>query len=319
VHTQLQRWYRQYGRHDLPWRNTQDIYKIYLSEIMLQQTQVRRAQDEYYPRFLHKYPTLQHLADAPLEDVLSIWSGLGYYRRAKNLHLSAQHARDGLPQTQEELTKLPGIGAYTARAICSFGYEQCVAVVDTNIARVIKRFFALINPTNTQVWRYAEDFLDTHNTRAHNLALMDVGSMVCLPTNPQCGICPLRVGCKGKDSPQIYTQKQKTNSIAMELFFGVYIHNGAVAMHYSKDGMYNNMLVLPNTDPIEEHFLGSFKHSYTKCKLTVHLYTLEELPQEERVWVALDKFETAPVSSMMKKAWKLLQKKGLHNAICTSG
>ena len=306
LHKQLQEWYKKHGRHDLPWRNTQDIYKIYLSEIMLQQTQVSRVREEYYPRFLEKFPTLEALADAHLDDVFSVWSGLGYYRRAKNLHLSAQHAREGLPKSEEELKKLPGIGAYTASAICSFGYNQSVSVVDTNIARVIKRFFALLNPTDKQVRRYADEFLNTQLPRAHNLALMDLGSMVCTPKNPLCSECPLQSDCQGQETPELYTQVKKKESIAMELFYGVCVQDGKVALHLSKGNMYKNMLVLPEVDPIEENFLGGFKHAYTKYRLTVKLYSMEEINDEDIVWLDADAFENAPISSLTKKAKKFI-------------
>ena len=175
----LQEWYVNHGRHDLPWRNTDNMYHIYLSEIMLQQTQVSRVLEEYYPQFLEKYPTLMSLASAPQEDVLSAWSGLGYYSRARNLHKTAIACPESLPKTQEELMKLPGIGRYTASAICSFGHEQNIPVVDTNIARVIKRFFSLLEPKEVTLWSHAKEFVNNNESRHHNLALMDLGSLVC--------------------------------------------------------------------------------------------------------------------------------------------
>jgi len=117
----LLEWYELNGRHTLPWRNTTDIYHIYLSEIMLQQTQVNRVRDEYYPQFLQKFPTLKSLGEADIDEVLAAWSGLGYYSRARNLHKTAQLTQGKLPREYKELIKLPGIGSYTASAICSFG------------------------------------------------------------------------------------------------------------------------------------------------------------------------------------------------------
>ena len=130
-------WYETNGRHDLPWRNTDDVYHIYLSEIMLQQTQVNRVRDEYYPQFLEKFPSLEVLANAEQDEVLTAWSGLGYYSRARNLHKTAIASPNSLPSIEQELIKLPGIGRYTASAICSFGHNQKIPVVDTNIARVV--------------------------------------------------------------------------------------------------------------------------------------------------------------------------------------
>jgi A/G-specific adenine glycosylase len=147
IHTQLLYWYKKDGRHHLPWRNTTNIYHIYLSEIMLQQTQVNRVMEEYYPNFIEKFPTLEELANAKEEEVLAAWSGLGYYSRARNLHKTAKQVKNKMPNEYKSLLVLPGIGKYTASAICSFGYHQSIVVVDTNIARVIRRFFAL-NDTN---------------------------------------------------------------------------------------------------------------------------------------------------------------------------
>ncbi len=299
----LLQWYKTYGRHDLPWRNTDNMYHIYLSEIMLQQTQVNRVRDEYYPQFLEKFPTLKALANAQQDDVLAAWSGLGYYSRARNLHKTALASQDGLPNTQEELIKLPGIGKYTASAICSFGHEQNIPVVDTNIARVMKRFFALLNPKDATVWKNATDFVNARDPRHHNLALMDLGSLICLPKNPKCEECPLQEECKGKNEPELYTQTKKKEYESLELFYGVFIQNNQIALKISTERMYKDMLVLPTVDPIEEDFLGEFKHSYTKYRLSVNLYKIEEL-EGEIVWINLDKLKSSPISSLTKKAQK---------------
>ncbi len=296
-------WYKTYGRHELPWRNTDDIYHIYLSEIMLQQTQVNRVRDEYYPQFLEKFPSLHVLANSDQDDVLSAWSGLGYYSRARNLHSSAKLATQGLPNTQEELIKLPGIGKYTASAICSFGHKQNIPVVDTNIARVIKRFFALLNPPDKTIWQKASDFVNAKDPRHHNLALMDLGSLICLPKNPKCKECPLFKECQGIDEPELYTQTKKKEYKSLELFYGVYIKNNQIALKISKERMYKDMLILPSVDPIEEQFIGKFKHSYTKYRLSVHLYKIEEL-EDDIVWVDLRELENSPISSLTKKAQK---------------
>lgn len=299
----LLEWYETEGRHELPWRNTEDIYHIYLSEIMLQQTQVNRVRDEYYPQFLAKFPTLKALSDASQDEVLAAWSGLGYYSRARNLQKTAQSVGSKLPTTQEELIELPGIGRYTASAICSFGYNQNIPVVDTNIARVIKRYFALLNPKDTTLWQKASEFVNAKDPRHHNLALMDLGSLVCLPKNPKCAECPLEKECLGKTEPELYTQTKKKEYESLDLFYGVYIKENKIALQVSTQRMYKDMLILPNVDPTEENFLGEFKHSYTKYRLSVNLYTTEEL-DGEIVWVNLDALHNAPISSLTKKAQK---------------
>ncbi len=299
----LLKWYKTHGRHELPWRNSDDIYHIYLSEIMLQQTQVNRVRDKYYPQFLEKFPSLHVLAQAEQDEVLGAWSGLGYYSRARNLHACAKLMPEGLPQTQEELLNLPGIGRYTASAICSFGHNQNIAVVDTNIARVIKRFFALLNPADKTIWHYASDFVNEKDPRHHNLALMDLGSLICLPKKPKCQECPLFKECQGQDEPELYTQTKKKEYKSLELFYGVYIKNNQIALQVSKERMYKDMLILPSVDPIEENFLGKFRHSYTKYRLSVHLYKIDAL-EDAIVWVDIDTLENAPVSSLTKKAHK---------------
>jgi len=294
-------WYETYGRHELPWRNSDDMYHIYLSEIMLQQTQVNRVRDEYYPQFLEKFPSLEALANAEQDEVLSAWSGLGYYSRARNLHKTAIESPLSLPQTQEELLKLPGIGKYTASAICSFGHNQNIPVVDTNIARVIKRYFALFNPKDATIWQNATTFVNASYPRHHNLALMDLGSLVCLPKKPKCEECPLLKECLGKDEPELYTKTEKKEYISQELFFGVWIKENKIALKVSTQRMYKDMLILPSVDPIEENFLGEFKHSYTKYRLSVKLYEVDEM-EDNIVWVNLSELDNAPISSLIKKA-----------------
>jgi A/G-specific adenine glycosylase len=303
----LLEWYEENGRHHLLWRNTEDIYHIYLSEVMLQQTQVSRVEQEYYPRFLEKFPTLEHLAAANEDEVLSSWSGLGYYSRARNLHKTAKSVGKSLPESEKELLKLPGIGRYTASAICSFGLKQSVPVVDTNIARVIKRFFALAGCDEKSVWEKAAQLLNKDLPREHNLALMDLGSMVCVPNNPNCSVCPLSSECCGKDEPLLYTKKKKTEYVNMELFYGLCLVDNMVGLQLSKGPMYKNMLELPDVDPIEENYLGSFKHSYTKYRLDVHLYKIQNT-EKQLLWFNKEELDDAPISSLTRKGLSFLEK-----------
>lgn len=300
-HKNLLFWYSKYGRDHLPWRNTNNIYHIYISEIMLQQTQVNRVMDEFYPNFLEKFPTLEKLAKSPIEDVLASWSGLGYYSRARNIHKTANECPDQLPIDMKELLKLPGIGRYTASAICSFGYNQKVSVVDTNIARVLKRYDGLLDVKDELVWSSAERLLNHTSPRSHNLALMDLGSMVCTPTNPKCKECPLSDNCKGKDEPELYTKKKKTIYESMDLFFAICIKDKKIALEKSTGKMYKGMLVLPSTDPIDENFLVSYKHSYTKYRLTVNLYRVEDIENENILWLDIEDIDSLPISTLTKK------------------
>ncbi len=299
-------WYETNGRKKLPWRNTDDVYHVYVSEIMLQQTQVKRVMEEYYPQFLEKFPTLKALGDAKEEEVLAAWSGLGYYSRARNLHATAKLSPFGLPESLPELQKLPGIGKYTASAICSFAYHQRVGVVDTNIARVIKRFFALLDATEEHVYKKAESFVHHMYPTTHNQALMDLGSLVCVPNNHTCKECPLDATCKGKSEPELYTKKQKKVYEALELYYGIWFQDGKIALKQSVGRMYKGMLELPSVEPIEEDFISEFKHSYTKYRLTVKLYRVENV-KDEVFWFSHEEAEKAHISSLTKKALKILK------------
>ena len=199
----LRSWFRRNGR-DLPWRRTRDPYRVLVSELMLQQTHVSRVVD-YYERFLERFPTLDHVAEAPQRKVLASWEGLGYYARARNLHsLARLVTRDGgpLPSDPVTLRTLPGIGAYTAGAVASFAYERRAPLVDTNVARVLHRAFApTLDPKSTEAqrlgWQLAEQLLPRTGRAswAHNQALMELGALVCTARTRHCERCPVARLC----------------------------------------------------------------------------------------------------------------------------
>jgi A/G-specific adenine glycosylase len=299
-------WYEIHGRKDLPWRNTENTYHVYVSEVMLQQTQVKRVFEEYYFQFLQRFPSFVALANASLEEVFGMWSGLGYYRRAKNLHESAKLCVDAFPRDLKSLQNLPGVGRYTASAICSFGYHQSVSVVDTNIARVLARFFGVEDAKEVYLWELADEFLNRSHPTSHNLALMDLGAMVCLPKNPTCQECPFVASCQGAREPDKYYKTQKKNYENKKLHFGICERDGKIAMKRSNDGMYKDMLELPNIDSTcqKENLLGTFPHAVTKYRLEVNIYSVEFV-EEDIFWIALDSLQEAGISSMTKKALKL--------------
>jgi len=204
----LRAWYRRNAR-DLPWRRTRDAYRVLVSELMLQQTQVSRVV-QYYGAFLDRFPTLAHVAKAKPSKVMEAWDGLGYYARARNLHRLAHDVTDGgrqleaqLPADPDVLRALPGIGAYTAGAVASFAYERRAALVDTNVARVLKRVFAPSMNVKTPkgqraVWAIAESLLPRTGraTWTHNQALMELGALVCTARVAHCDRCPVRSVCR---------------------------------------------------------------------------------------------------------------------------
>jgi A/G-specific adenine glycosylase len=194
-------WFRKQGR-DLPWRKTRDPYRVLVSEAMLQQTQVSRVLG-FYDRFLRRFPTIEALAAARPKQVRETWEGLGYYARARNLHALAKKVDGALPSEPEELRKLPGVGAYTAGAVASFAYEKRAALVDTNVARVIKRAFAPRADFKTtkgakKIWAIAESILPRtgRDTWSHNQALMELGALVCTARVAHCRACPVRRHCR---------------------------------------------------------------------------------------------------------------------------
>jgi A/G-specific adenine glycosylase len=198
----LLRWFRRHGR-DLPWRRTRDPYHVIVSEFMLQQTQVSRV-ESYYQRFLERYPTIESLAAAPAAMVRESWDGLGYYRRAANLHLLAQQVvrdRAGIiPVDLAELRSLPGVGRYTAGAVASFAFERPAPAVDTNVARVLRRAFHPRTPgrvLDRKVWSTAERMMPRRGKTAwaFNQAIMELGALVCTAREPRCGVCPVRSAC----------------------------------------------------------------------------------------------------------------------------
>jgi len=201
IRKRLLEWFRAAHR-PLPWRATRDPYHIWVSEIMLQQTQTTTV-IPYYERFIQRFPTIQALAEAPLEEVLRYWEGLGYYARARHLHRAArmlQQQGGQLPHEVERLRELPGIGAYTAGAIASLAFNQPEPVVDGNVTRVLARLLWLkgnLKSTRDQrtLWQLARQLVDPQEPRLFNQAMMELGSTVCTPSQPRCSECPLQALC----------------------------------------------------------------------------------------------------------------------------
>ncbi len=211
-------------RRDLPWRGTKDPYAILVSELMLQQTQVQTVLP-YYQRFMQRFPDLCTLALASQEEVLRYWSGLGYYRRGRNLHRAAQTilSEHGgtIPSEKGQLLSLPGIGEYTAGAVLSIAFDQSVPLVDGNVERVLARFFAMDKDIATPegkktIWKLAESLVPAARPGCHNQALMELGATVCLPTHPKCQECPLSGECQALSLGKVLELPIKTRRTQRE-------------------------------------------------------------------------------------------------------
>jgi A/G-specific adenine glycosylase len=199
-------WQGKHGRRDLPWQRTTDPYRIWLSEVMLQQTQVS-AVIPYYERFLRRFPAVEALAAASEDEVLRLWSGLGYYARGRNLHAAANRVLQlgSFPRTAEGIEKLPGVGRSTAAAIAAFAFGERAAILDGNVKRVLARHFGIegwpgAKPVESLLWVRANAVLPKAGIETYTQALMDLGATVCTRHVPRCGACPVRSGCKARKS-----------------------------------------------------------------------------------------------------------------------
>jgi len=211
VSKKLLSWYHQHGRKDLPWQQNRNAYRVWISEIMLQQTQVKTV-IPYYEKFMQRFVDVQALADAPEDDVLHHWSGLGYYARARNLHKAAQQIRDEhgaeFPLQFEAVLALPGIGRSTAGAILAQSAGQRHAILDGNVKRVLARFHAIHGWTGQpkvqdQLWGFAEQHTPQKQLADYTQAIMDLGATLCKRAKPDCEICPLKSGCAALATEQV--------------------------------------------------------------------------------------------------------------------
>lgn len=221
--SRLLRWFQQHQR-PLPWRKDCDAYRVWVSEIMLQQTRVA-AVLEHYGRFLERFPNVHALAAAPLEEVLSAWSGLGYYRRARGIHAAAReivsHYGGELPRTAAGLIKLPGFGRYTAAAVASIAFGEPCAVLDGNVERVLRRLLGAANNdsgwSTSSLWQQAEMLLSHRSPGNFNQAMMELGALVCLPGEPRCGACPVSDWCatRGSGKPGPRTERRTAEAVVL--------------------------------------------------------------------------------------------------------
>ncbi|MGD0918201.1 MAG: A/G-specific adenine glycosylase [Thermodesulfobacteriota bacterium] len=345
IQTKLLRWFEKNGR-DLPWRKTQDPYAIWVSEIMLQQTQVVTV-IPYYQRFLRAFPTISRLARADLLQVLKTWEGLGYYSRARNLHQASQivlkdfHGK--VPDTLNALLSLPGIGRSTAGAILSFAHNKEAAILDGNAKRVLSRLFAVSgNPMRGKIeaflWHISESLIPEGESNPFNQALMDLGSMICIPRDPLCSRCPLRYLCKGYLSgrPESYPpQTIKRRIPHITAVSAVIQMDGKVLLNRRPPkGLLGGLWEFPNWKSEDKkglrlglrlrnyvkknigmnvrvkESLGTFRQTFSHFKLTLHVFQCEALDRgAKEKWVPIQNLHLFPMSRMHRRIAEIIAKK----------
>ncbi len=308
-------WQRVHGRHDLPWQNTRDPYRIWLSEIMLQQTQVS-AVVPYYQRFLAHFADVAALAAASEDEVLACWAGLGYYARARNLHAAAKAvvARGGFPRTPDAMQELPGIGRSTAAAICAFAYGQRCAILDGNVKRVFARHFSIDGyPGERRVeqamWALAESLLPATGIETYTQGLMDLGARVCTRSAPKCIACPVRDTCVARRQNRTaeLPTARPTKVLAQRETHLLVLRAGEELLLEKRPapGIWGGMWCFPEVDGERAHeevrarfgldltavrTLGPIEHGFTHFRLRIHplLAQVTRAPRAEapgRVWL----------------------------------
>ena len=291
---QVLNWYQQKGRKNLPWQIPIDPYRVWISEIMLQQTQVETV-IPYFEKFLKQFPDIQTLSKAELDQVLHLWSGLGYYARARNLYKTAnilvtQHQAQ-LPQALDELIQLPGIGRSTAGAILSLGFNHSAAILDGNVKRVLCRYFCIAGwPGKTsvqkQLWQLVEKLTPYNGARPFNQAMMDIGSLICKRSKPNCSECPLSKKCLSFNQSciHIYPTKKPGKEMLIKKKVFLLIQNEQhhfLLIKRPPSGIWGAMWCFPEPMDLEAGnvpyqqiaLTHSFQHQFSHFKMDASLYT----------------------------------------------
>ncbi|NBR15188.1 MAG: A/G-specific adenine glycosylase [Flavobacteriales bacterium] len=325
-------WYQNFKR-DLPWRNTRNPYKIWLSEIILQQTRVDQGLP-YYEKFISHYPTVFELANADEQEILNDWQGLGYYSRARNLHKTAKEIvalyNGVFPDNYQDLLKLTGIGPYTAAAISSFAFDEVKAVVDGNVYRVLSRFYdieeAIDSTTGKKNFdKLANELIDSTQPATYNQAIMEFGALQCVPVNPNCEICPLRMQCLSFKNKTIALRPVKTKKTKTTLRYFVYEikvnkSNKFILEKREGKGIWQGLYQFPLKEFVsqveKDHYIENlksdfvskeYKHilSHQRILATFVLGKMEHSDlNANQIEVRIEDFSDFPVPRLMDKFWE---------------
>jgi len=291
------------SRRDLPWRHTRDPYAIWISEVMLQQTRVSTAV-AYYKRFLERFPTVKDLAAAREQQVLALWSGLGYYRRARMMHKAAREIikQSRFPQNAEELRKLPGIGRYTAAAIASMAFGEVVAVVDGNVERVLARLCGQRLGAK-EVWEVAGRLLDPQSPGQFNEAMMELGATVCTPRSPECPACPLRRWCatRGEHARTPAAPRKRA-----ELRFALHQRRRSFlfVQRDNSERLMPGMWELPAAGAAIGKPLATVRHAITDTDFIIKLYQAQNSGNGRGRWLTARAAEQLPLTGVTRKLLK---------------
>lgn len=303
-------WYDNHGRHDLPWQKNKTAYRVWISEIMLQQTQVKTV-ITYYQNFIKRFPNVKSLAEASQDDVLSYWTGLGYYSRARNLHKTAQIVHNDykgrFPKEPDALIALPGIGRSTAHAILSIVHNERYAILDGNVKRVLCRYKGISeNPyekeTEKLLWQIAYDLMSNERAGAYTQAIMDLGASLCSRTKPQCPLCPVQKDCiANRDTLQhLIPKKKKAKKLPIkESTFIIYRKGNTVLLEKRKDkGLWGGLWVLPQLDSMDGEVFSAFRHTFSHFHLDIKVIKTNTLPSHIKISKTARWFEHQALKSV---------------------
>jgi A/G-specific adenine glycosylase len=325
--SRIERWFRKHQR-PLPWRADYDPYRVWVSEVMAQQTRLEVVL-AYFERFVERFPSIEALAAATDDQVTAAWSGLGYYRRARMLRAGAaavvERFGGRLPRDAGQLQALPGIGRYTAGAIASIAFRRRAPIVDGNVARILARLSAIEAPLGSPAlmraaWARAEALIAACSApRDFNQGLMEIGALICTPRNPACERCPLRADCAAfatKRVAELPRPKAKPATRAMTIALYVVTRRGRVMMQREKGKLMRDMFHLPHGDtslltgkPLRmkgAKLVGSFRHTVTTRRITFEVYTASANGQRPTAdWIRPEDLHTVPHPSYVRKALRL--------------
>jgi A/G-specific adenine glycosylase len=310
-------WYLREGR-KLPWRETRDPYRILVSELMLQQTQVTTVLD-YYRRWLNQFPTLVALAAAGEQEVLRAWQGLGYYNRARNLHRCARQLVEsgvpGLPETVTDLVRLPGIGRYTAGAIASFAFNRPAPILDGNVSRVLARLINLQTNVETAsgrgiLWDLAERLVQDGEPRLLNSAIMELGALVCLPRNPRCPQCPVQSFCRAVDPDSLPRKRLRPITQRIQENYWWIRREENILLRQSAGKRWRGLWTLPPATEISPAQVALFqmRHPITKYIICLSVFagSVPESLQEGFRWQTVNSLGDLPMPSPHRRAMEAM-------------